>query len=72
MVVPAVEETPGTAEHDARGGGEIYTCAHSDDETRPQDLHGSVNYQKTTADPGKSPEFIAYTDLTRPRGTVRG
>ena len=73
MVVPSTPETPGPAgEGNSKGGGEIYTCAFSETETRPQELHGSVNYQKTTADPGKAPSFIPYTDLTDPKGTVRG
>ena len=73
MVVPAVEEEPGEAtEGDAKGGGHIYTCEHSESETRPQELHGSVNYQKTTAQPGQAPPFIPYTDLTEARGKVRG
>jgi hypothetical protein len=73
MVVPAVAEEPGLAgETDAKGGGEIYTCAFSETETRPQDMHGSVNYQKTTADPGSAPPFIPYTGLTEAKGKVRG
>ena len=72
MVVPAENELPNESTFDARGGGMIETCTYETDETRPQELHGSVEYQKTTADPGKAPGFVAYTDLTRPRGTVRG
>lgn len=72
MVVPAVEETIGTQEENARQGGKIFTKSFEADETRPQDLHGAVNYQKETADPAKVPPFYSYTDLTKPRGTVRG
>lgn len=72
MVTPAVEETIGTQEENARQGGSISTKPFDSGETRPQELHGAVNYQKTTSDPGGVPEFYAYTDLTKPRGTVRG
>jgi hypothetical protein len=72
MVTPAIEETIGTVENNARGGGSISTKPFDAGETRPQELHGSVNYQKETADPGQSPEFYPYTDLTKPRGTVKG
>jgi hypothetical protein len=72
MVVPAVPEIPGTVEENAKTGGRIFTQGFEQDETRPQDLHGAVAYQQATADPGKTPQFIAYTDLTTPRSTVRG
>ncbi len=72
MVVPASAETIGTSEENARQGGRIYTCEHSETQTRPQELHGAVNYQKTTADPGKVPSFYDYTSLTANKGTVRG
>ena len=72
MVVPAAVETIGTSEENARQGGRIYTCEHSGSETRPQEMHGAVNYQKTTADPGKAPTFYDYTSLTANKGTVRG
>jgi hypothetical protein len=72
MVTPAVEETPGTQEKNARQGGSISTKPFDSGETRPQELHGSVNYQKETSDPGGVPQFYAYTDLTKPRGTVKG
>ena len=72
MVVPAVPEIPGTAEENAKTGGRIETKPFEADETRPQDMHGAVKYQQTTADPGGTPKFYAYTDLTTPRSTVRG
>lgn len=71
MVVPSENELPNEETHDARSGGSVYTCMHSETETRPQDLHGSVNYQKTTSTGGK-PNFVAYTDLTSPRKEIRG
>lgn len=71
MVVPAAAEIPGTVEENARQGGRVYTKGFEADECRPQDLHGSVAYQKQTADPGASPRFIDYTSLTTPRGNVR-
>ena len=78
MVVPAQKELPneahepqsGVGDSDARGGGSIFTQMFAADETRPQELHGSVEYQKRTADPGAKPPFIAYTDLTQPRNTT--
>lgn len=73
MVVPNTTEEVGEAsEGDAKGGGRIFTKAFEADETRPQDLHGSVNYQKVTADPAGVPKFYPYTDLTAAKGTVRG
>jgi hypothetical protein len=72
MVVPAVNELPNESTEDARQGGRIFTQGFETDETRPQDLHGAVAYQQATADPGKKPAFVAYTDLTQPRGDVRG
>jgi hypothetical protein len=72
QVVAAENELPNEAMEDARGGGEISTKGFEADETRPQDLHGAVAYQQATADPGAKPKFIAYTDLTKPRGEVRG
>lgn len=72
MVIPAVPETIGTSEENARQGGRIYTNQHSESETRPQEMHGAVNYQKITADPGGVPKFYPYTGLTIPKGTVRG
>jgi hypothetical protein len=71
-VVPAVNELPNESTEDARQGGRVVTKGFEADETRPQDLHGSVAYQQATADPGKKPSFVAYTDLTQPRGEVRG
>ena len=71
MVVPNVQELPHEQEFDARGGGEISTAAFDTNETRPQELHGAVAYQeKFSTD--KKPDFVAYTDLTKPRGVVRG
>jgi len=72
MVVPAVAEATGENAEDAREGGRIFTKPYASDETRPQDLHGSVNYQKETADPGEAPKFYQYTDLTLAKGKVRG
>jgi hypothetical protein len=72
MVVPAVEEIPGTSEENARQGGRIETKAYEGSETRPQELHGAVEYQRQTADPGGVPKFYDYTELTKPRETVRG
>lgn len=72
MVVPAVAEATGESTEDAREGGRISTKAYASDETRPQELHGSVNYQKETSDPGQAPKFYPYTDLTLAKGTVRG
>lgn len=72
MVVPAEKELPNEEEHDARQGGTISTKAFGgSEETRPQELHGSVNYQKTTSTGGK-PKFVGYTELTAPRETIRG
>lgn len=71
MVVPAVAETPDTSEENARQGGTIFTKSFDSSETRPQELHGAVNYQKETSTDGV-PAFIPYTDLTMPKGTVRG
>jgi hypothetical protein len=71
MVVEAENALPNTEEHNARTGGSIYTCQHSEGETRPQEMHGSVNYQKTTSTGGK-PNFVKYTELTDPRETIRG
>lgn len=67
MVTPAVVETPGTTEHDARSGGNIMTVA--DPQTRPQEMHSAKEYQSVT---GTVPTFIAYTDLTQPKGSVKG
>lgn len=71
MVVESERELPNEETFDARQGGKIYTCAFSDSETRRPELHGSVNYQKETSTDGK-PGFVAYTDLTSPRETIRG
>lgn len=72
MVVPAVAEEPGEdGEGDAKGGGSIYTCAFSEEETRPQEMHSATRYQEETAQPGQKPKFYAYTDLTEARGEVR-
>lgn len=71
MVVPAVAEATGENTEDARQGGSVFTKAWAQDETRPQELHGSVNYQKETSTDGV-PKFYAYTDLTMAKGTVRG
>jgi hypothetical protein len=78
MIVPAEKELPreahepatGLQDSDARGGGRIFTQAFAADETRPQELHGAVEYQKRTADPGAKPVFWPYTDLTTPRNTT--
>ena len=72
MVVPAENVLPRTSEENARQGGSIFTKAFAADETRPQELHGSVQYQKDTADPGAVPKFVVYTDLTKPRTAIRG
>ena len=72
MVVPASGEEPGETEHEARQGGTLHTVAYSEEETRPQQMHSAAHYQETTADPGGKPEFVAYTDLTKTRGEVRG
>ena len=72
MVVEAENVLPNENTENARQGGRIETQGFEADETRPQDLHGAVAYQQATADPGAKPSFVAYTDLTRPRGTVRG
>jgi len=72
MVTPAKAEEPDEHESDARGGGSIYTCAFSETETRPQELHSSVKYQEETAMPGRKPDFVAYTELTEARGEVEG
>lgn len=58
-------QTPGTVEENAKTGGRIYTAGFSEDETRPQELHGALQYQKTTADPGSTPPFYDYTELTK-------
>lgn len=72
MVVPNTSEEVGEAgEGDAKGGGTIFTKEFEADETRPQDLHGAVNYQKETSTTGV-PKFYSYTDLTATKGTVRG
>lgn len=71
MVVPAENALPNESVENARQGGRIYTKQFEADETRPQELHGSVNYQQTTADPGAKPPFVEYTDLTRPRTAIR-
>lgn len=72
MVVPAESELPNSEEHDARQGGSISTKAFAgSSETRPQEMHGSVNYQKETSTGGK-PNFVKYTELTDPRETIRG
>lgn len=78
MVVPAQKELPreahepqsGVGDSDARGGGTIFTQPFAADETRPQELHGAVEYQKRTADPGAKPAFWSYTQLTQPRNTT--
>lgn len=69
MVVPAEQALPNESMENARQGGRISTKAFEADETRPQELHGAVNYQKATADPGAAPGFVAYTDLTKPKNT---
>lgn len=71
MVVENENVLPNENMENARGGGSIYTKGFDADECRPQDLHGAVEYQKQTSTEGKPP-FVAYTDLTRPRGAVRG
>jgi len=78
MVVPSENELPreahepatGLQDSDGRSGGSIYTAEFAEDETRPQELHGAVEYQKVTADPGAKPSFWAYTELTKPRNTT--
>lgn len=65
IVEPAEAQTPGTVEENAKTGGRIYTAGFNEDETRPQDLHGALAYQKETADPGRGPEFFRYTELTK-------
>jgi hypothetical protein len=72
MVVPAENALPRTEEENARMGGRISTVAFEADETRPQDMHGSVHYQETTADPGAKPAFWNYRELTRVKETIRG
>lgn len=72
MVVEAERELPNEETFDARQGGSIYTCMHSEEETRPQEMHSSVHYQETTADPGEKPNFVTYTELTKPREEIRG
>ena len=72
MVTPAAVETPGTSEENARQGGRIYTCEHTETQTRPQEMHSSLHYQENTADPGAKPEFYDYTELTMRRGEVKG
>jgi hypothetical protein len=72
MVVPNTAEAIGEQEEDARQGGRISTEAYNEEETRPQELHGAVQYQKETADPGQVPKFYPYVDLTANKGTVRG
>jgi hypothetical protein len=71
MVVESSRELPNEETFDARQGGRIMTKAFEEDETRPQDLHGSVNYQKETSSAGK-PRFVSYTELTDPNEAVRG
>lgn len=72
MVVPAERELPNEEEHDAKQGGNIYTCPFGgSEETRPQEMHGSVNYQKTTSTDGV-PNFVKYTELTDIKETIRG
>jgi hypothetical protein len=61
------EEGGGDEMHDARQGGEIETVKFEEDETRPQELHGAADYQKETADPGKEPSLVRYTELTKAR-----
>jgi hypothetical protein len=70
MVIPAEVEEPREAEEDARQGGRIFTKEYSSEETRPQELHSSVKYQEETADPAEVPDFVAYTDLTKPREVI--
>lgn len=72
MVVENSAESVGTMEENARQGGRIATKGFEENETRPQEMHGSVNYQKETADPGQTPKFNSYTELTATKGTVRG
>lgn len=77
MVVPAEKALPneahepasGVQDSDGRAGGRIFTQPFAPDETRLQELHGAVEYQKRTADPGAKPPFIPYTDLTVPKNT---
>ncbi len=73
MVVEAERELPNEQEYDAKGGGSIYTCEFGgSEETRPQEMHGAVNYQKTTSSEKAAPNFVTYTELTAPRTTIRG
>jgi hypothetical protein len=72
MVIPSERELPNEEMNDARQGGRIYTCPYGSEETRPQELHSSVKYQEETADPAEKPNFVAYTDLTKPRETIIG
>ena len=68
MIVPAKAEEPGEkGVGDAKQGGSIYTCEFSEDETRTPEMHGALKYQETTADPGATPPFIRYTNLTEAR-----
>lgn len=68
IVEANVNEEGGSEEmHDARGGGNIKTVAFSEDETRPQELHGAFAYQERTSDGGEKPELLRYTELTRAR-----
>lgn len=58
-------EIPGLAgEGNAKGGGSISTASFSEEETRPQELHGAKEYQSRT---GEVPSLIRYTDLTQPK-----
>jgi hypothetical protein len=63
------EETVGLGPNGNAGkqGGSIMTAGFNEEETRTPELHGSLQYQKTTADPGVEPPFIRYTDLTAPK-----
>lgn len=70
QVVEAERELPNEEEFNARQGGTIYTCQHSESETRPQELHGAVKYQEETSTMGK-PNFVKYTELTDIRETIR-
>lgn len=72
MVVPGERELPNEETFDAKQGGKIYTCMHSEEETRPQEMHGSVNYQKITSTEKAAPNFVTYTELTSPRTDIRG
>ena len=72
MTVPAKNVLPSENEENARTGGRLETKQWEQSETRPQELHSSVDYQQQTADPGSKPPFRAYTDLTKPSGTVVG